>query len=153
MRLALATGLGLGFVPVAPGTAGSLGALAIYAACHRAWGVPGVLAGLALALVAGLSSAAAAERHFGRRDPGPVVVDELAGQMLALGFLEPTWPNLIAGFVLFRLLDVIKPPPARRVETLRGASGIMADDLVAAAYAACLLHLLRRWAPGLLGAG
>ncbi len=82
-----------------------------------------------------------------------IVIDEFAGQFLALLALPPTWPVLLAGFVLFRLFDIMKPPPARRLEALPGATGIMADDLLAGLYANLLLQLAIRLAPGVWGLG
>jgi phosphatidylglycerophosphatase A len=135
LRVLLATGFGLGRAPVAPGTFGSLGGLALFAALARMGGTPLALAGAACVAAAGFWSAGAAAARFGVADPGPVVIDEIAGQMVALLFLPLTAPALIAGFALFRVFDILKPFPAGRAERLPGASGIMADDLVAGVYA------------------
>ena len=90
-------------------------------------------------------------RCFGEKDPGRVVVDEIAGQMVALLFVRPTALVLLAAFLLFRVLDVLKPWPARRLEDLPGGSGIMADDLMAGLYANLILHGLALWRPDWLG--
>jgi phosphatidylglycerophosphatase A len=135
LRVWVATGLGAGWVPRAPGTAGSLVGLGLGALLARAGGTPALLGGLAVVVAAGLWAAADAERLFGAHDPAPVVVDEVAGQMLALVLVAPSAVSLAASFLLFRLFDIAKPWPARRLEGLGGASGIMADDLLAGAYA------------------
>ena len=94
-RLIVATGLGVGYAPLAPGTAGSLLGLALFALLHLIAGPPAALAGTLVVTAAGFWSAGAAERHFGRSDPGHVVIDEVAGQMLTL---------LVLPFVLLLLL-------------------------------------------------
>jgi phosphatidylglycerophosphatase A len=140
VALALATACGVGYVPLAPGTFGSAVGLVLWFALPR---VGVVQAAVILALfVAGSWSGSVAERHFGRRDPGEVVVDEVMG-MLATLILNPVGPaGALAGFVLFRIMDVVKPFPARRLEHLHGGVGIMADDLMAAVYANLALRLV-----------
>ena len=151
LRILLATGLGAGYAPVAPGTFGSGLGLLVYWAAATAGGWPAALAALIVVTGAGLWSAGAAEQYFGYTDPGSVVIDEVAGQILALLFFAPTPRILISGFLLFRLMDVIKPFPANRLESLHGGLGIMADDLVAAVYANLILWLLAWLAPEWLG--
>lgn len=152
-RLLISTGLGVGYVPLAPGTAGSLLGLALHAMLYLAAGPAAALGGTVVATALGFWAAGSAERHFGRRDPGQVVIDEVAGQMLTLAFLPLTGGVAAAGFLLFRLLDILKPFPARRLEALPGASGIMADDLMAGLYANLILQALVRWSPWSLGSG
>lgn len=164
LALFLATGFGLGYLPIAPGSWGSLGGVAL------AWGLaklPIARRGVNLAwegrdfpfyfsfLVAvilatailGVWAAGRAARHFGKEDPGPVVIDEISGQLatfIGLGLLlRPNWKYLLAGFILFRAFDIWKPFPARQAESLPGGWGIMADDWVAGIYAALGLWLLR----------
>ena len=149
--LGLATAAGLGYLPVAPGTWGSLPGVAL------AWALGGVGQGLALvaALAAvvllGTWAAGQAARHVGREDPGIVVVDEVAGQMMTLLFLPPSPRVLLAGFLLFRVLDILKPFPARSLERLPGGPGIMADDLAAGIYGNLLLQAGVHFLPGLMG--
>lgn len=112
-----------------------------------------VATGALVVTAVGTWAAGAAEAHFGRRDPGAVVVDEIAGQMVSLLFLVPTPSALVVAFVLFRVFDVWKPFPVRRVERLPGASGIMFDDLLAGAYANALQQALRWGFPGWWGGG
>lgn len=147
----VATGLGAGLSPVAPGTAGSLVGLALCLGLEFLGGAPAVAIGIIATLLAGLWSAGPVARHLGREDPGPVVIDEVSGQLLALLFLPVSLATYIAGFLLFRIFDIVKPFPARRLESLPGASGIMADDLVAGLYANLVLWLLVRLFPVALG--
>ena len=148
LRLLVATGLGLGYAPIAPGTIGSLAALPLVAVVWRAGGPWAVVVGAAIAIGIGMWACGVAEARFGRRDPGAVVIDEIAGQMVSLFFLTPTLPTLAIGFVLFRVFDIWKPFPIRQVERLPGASGIMADDLLAGVLANLVLHALRWGFPG-----
>jgi phosphatidylglycerophosphatase A len=147
--LLIATAFGIGYVPVAPGTFGSAAGLFIWWLLPPSATVQG-LAILALFL-AGSWSGSIAERHFGRTDPGQVVVDEVMGMLITL-FLNPVgWAGAAVAFFLFRAADVVKPYPADRLELLHGGIGVMADDGMAAVYAnlalrACLWtsnHLLR----------
>jgi phosphatidylglycerophosphatase A len=152
-RLLVATGLGLGHAPFAPGTVGSLPGLLLVVLLWRLGGAWTVLAGALLVTALGFWAARAAESRFGRPDPAPVVIDEIAGQMVSLLFLAPTATSLLLAFVLFRLFDVWKPFPVRRAERLPGASGIMTDDLLAGVYANAV-HQTLRWAfPGWWGGG
>jgi phosphatidylglycerophosphatase A len=98
--------------------------------------------------VAGSWSGNVAERHFGRTDPGQVVIDEVMGMLITL-FLNPVgWIGAFAGFLLFRVFDVIKPYPANRLEQLHGGFGVMADDAMAAVYANLVLRAALRWVIG-----
>ena len=134
---------GIGYSPVAPGTAGSLAGLVLYGIFRWAGITPPVEAAIIVALVlAGAWSGTIAERHFGTTDPSAGVIDEVAGMLVTLYLLPVTWTLAVVGFLLFRLLDVIKPFPARRFEALHGGWGMMADDLMAAVYANLALRLL-----------
>ena len=139
LGLAVATVFGLGYAPVAPGTFGSAAGLLLW------WLLPAsnaVRGGAILVLFAiGSWGGNIAEHHFGRTDPGQVVIDEVMGMLITL-FLNPVgWLGAIAGFFLFRLFDVIKPYPANRLEQLHGGVGVMADDGMAAVYANLALRL------------
>jgi len=143
----VATGLGSGYAPVAPGTAGSLVGLALF------WPVSHLpLAGQALVTALVFALGVAAAGHFARRigieDPGLVVADEVVGMWVSLLGLPLTGVNAIAGFVLFRIFDVFKPYPARDLERLPGGWGIMCDDVMAGVYANLLLRAgLLAWPP------
>lgn len=125
-----------GYFPIAPGTVGSAAGLLFYALVW--WtGSPVVEAGMILVLFAvGVWAGTTAERYFGGVDPGPIVMDEVVGMLITLAFIPGLGVSgVIAGFVLFRLFDVIKPFPAGRLEQLHGGLGVMADDAMAAVYA------------------
>jgi phosphatidylglycerophosphatase A len=133
LALALATSLGVGYVPLAPGTFGSLVGLLVWAAVPKdPWSQLLVIVAL---FVAGAWSAGHAERHFKGTDSGPVVIDEVMGMMITLWMLPVGWAGALLGFLSFRAFDVIKPYPANRLEELHGGIGIMADDGMAAVYA------------------
>ena len=140
----IATWFGCGRSPVAPGTAGSLGALAIAIALHcwLGWRGPHFAVLAALLFPAAVWSAGAAAEAAKRKDPGFVVVDEVVGQWLALaGAHALNWKSFGAAFLLFRAFDIWKPPPVRQLEALPGGLGINADDAMAGAYAALVLWL------------
>jgi phosphatidylglycerophosphatase A len=182
LALAIATSLGVGYAPKAPGTFGSLVGVALTALlvplASRLWSVvhSGLIPGLPnqtdpalmfsvfpfilLTLISGVGvwSGSRVAAFAGLKDPQYVVIDEVSGQMLALflvhgsvarlhdtlaGFVTvaPNWKYYLAGFILFRVFDIWKPFPIRRLENLPGGWGIMADDWVAGIYAAILLRL------------
>lgn len=138
----LATWFGCGLSPWAPGTAGSLGALLPAILLHYFCGWPGLwFAGLAIVLVApAVWSGDVVARELGRDDPGLVVVDEVVGQWFTLaGATILNWKSWLAAFLLFRLFDIWKPFPIRRLEALPGGAGIVADDALAGVYSALVL--------------
>ncbi len=142
VSLAVATALGVGYVPFAPGTFGSLAGLVVYAAV-RAIGIPAVeLGAIVVVFLAGAWAASAAETHFGHIDPGPVVIDEVLGMLVTLALIPVSLTGALVGFILFRVFDVIKPPPCNRLEALHGGWGVMSDDLMAALYAHVCVRLL-----------
>jgi phosphatidylglycerophosphatase A len=144
IRLAvfLATAAYCGYFPIAPGTVGSAAGLVVYLVV---WWTrsPVVEVALIVATFAiGTWAATHAERYFGSIDPGPVVIDEVLGMLVTLAFIPAGWTAMAAGFVLFRVFDVIKPFPANRFEAFHGGFGIMADDAMAGVYANLALRLL-----------
>lgn len=138
--LSLSSAFGLGYLPRAPGTFGTLAALPIW------WAVAGwsVAAQLALVVVVGglaVWVAAQAEWIYARHDVSKVVIDEVAGMLVAVVGVAFVWPNVVAGFVLFRLFDVLKPFPIRWLDRhVGGGFGVVLDDLMAGVYAGVLLH-------------
>lgn len=128
------TGLGAGYSPIAPGTAGSLVGLALFWPMQRLSG-PFQVALVVLAFFVGVFASSVVAERAGRKDPGLVTVDEVVGMWTSLLFVPLTPVTLAAGFFLFRLLDVLKPYPARALEDLPGGWGIMSDDLMAGLYA------------------
>ena len=140
----------VGFFPIAPGTAGSLAALALFAFVR--WiGLPAFeLVTIVAVLAIGIWSADGAERALGRKDPGPVVIDEVLGMLITLALLPVSLTGVLVGFLLFRLFDVVKPYPAGRMEHLPGGYGIMLDDAMAGLYAHLVLRLCMWWMPSWL---
>ena len=148
--LTVATGAGSGYFPVAPGTAGSLVGVGIWAAALALGaGQPGLLLLLLASAALGVWASARAEALLGRKDDGRITIDEVSGQLLALVAL-PLRPDVaVTGFLFFRLFDIWKPPPARACERLDRGLGVMADDWVAGLYANAAGQLLWRVAlPG-----
>lgn len=129
-----ATGAGSGYLPLAPGTAGSLVGVLLYVPLCRL-PAAGYLVALAAFTALGIFAAGRAERWLGRHDDPRITIDEVAGQLLSLALLPARLEVVAVGFALFRLFDVWKPPPVRAAEALSGGSGVMADDLVAGLYA------------------
>lgn len=140
IAIALATALGAGFAPKAPGTFGSAVGLLLW------WLLPAspVVQFVAIVVVfaVGAWSGSMAERHFGKSDPGQVVIDEVLGQLITMWMNPVGWGGALLGFLLFRLMDIVKPYPANRLEALHGGLGIMADDAMAGIYANLALRLL-----------
>ncbi len=140
LAILLATFFGAGYSPAAPGTAGSLAAIAIAVPLHLPPWQFAVLAGLLFGPAVWASGVTA--RTLQLKDPGVVVVDEVIGQWIALaGARSLTWQAYLAAFVLFRLFDIWKPPPVHQLEALPGGLGINADDVMAGIYAALVLWL------------
>jgi phosphatidylglycerophosphatase A len=149
--LAIATAGGVGLVPVAPGTAGSVLGAALWPLLAGA-GTAALLAAIAAAVGLGTWAAGRAGRHWGRADDGRIVIDEVAGQLIALAFLPLRIEVALVGFALFRLFDIWKPPPLRLLEHWPGGLGVMADDIAAGLYANALGQLLWRLAWPVAGA-
>ena len=137
----IATVGGVGRLPRLPGTVASAvgAALAWLLSPNPAGQVAGCLAVTAL----GFWSAGPVAKQMGAKDPPSVVIDEAAGMMIGLATLPATWSAYLAGFLLFRILDIFKPWPIRRLERLPGGVGIMADDLLAGLITNLLLRLAR----------
>jgi phosphatidylglycerophosphatase A len=164
VSVAIATAFGLGYLPKAPGTWGSLGGVAltllfwsgflpykpidlfsngVFLVPPEQW-----LTFLFAVLVSGLGVVVASRtaNYLGKKDPQIVVIDEVSGQLIAylgIGVAAPNWKYLLLGFILFRVFDIWKPFPARQAESLPGGLGIMADDWIAGIYAALGLWAAR----------
>jgi phosphatidylglycerophosphatase A len=136
----IATGLGSGYSPVAPGTAGSLVGLALFWPMAAA-GPAVQSAAIAGGFLAGVVASTDLARRLGRKDPGLVTFDEVVGMWATLAFLPVTPLLAAAGFFVFRAMDVLKPWPARQFEALPDGWGIMADDLMAGIYGNLLLRV------------
>lgn len=141
----LAQGCGLGWSRLGPGTAGSLGAIPLAWVLKQA--LPDPLAYLAMLIVVvcfGIWICHQATRILNVKDPGSVVLDEIAAVLLIFAIVPWTWWTAIAGFILFRILDISKPWPIRVLERLPGGWGIMADDLFAGGAVGLILWLANR---------
>jgi phosphatidylglycerophosphatase A len=144
----VATAFGSGYSPFAPGTAGSAVGLLLFWPM-AAWPWPWQLAASASLFLVGSLAAGRVARNVGLEDPGIVVVDEVVGQWITLTALPFTPATAIVGFLLFRVMDVVKPWPARDLERLHGGWGIMADDVAAGVYAHLVLRVgLLLWPAG-----
>lgn len=151
----VATSFGLGYMPFASGTWGTVPATAIFIAI---WMYAPAAAQLWLLAAATLLSSVLcvivgnwAEPYWGRKDPGRVTIDEMAGYFLTVLLFHPVELSLLRlvawTFLVTRVMDIIKIPPARQMEKLRGGWGILLDDLMCSVYAAALLHVILRFAP------
>ena len=147
----LATFFGAGYLNPGPGTYGSVAAAALWLVAgwwlHHQTQVLGIATATAIALITalGIPAATRVARESRREDPGFIVVDEVAGQWVALLFFPPVWPNALLALILFRFFDILKPWPIRRFEALPEGTGIMADDLVAGGCALLAGHLILHW--------
>ena len=146
----IATCAHVGYAPVAPGTFGSAVGLVVYYLIRRQTSTAVELGAIALILVVGVWSATEAEHHFGGIDPGPVVIDEVIGMLITLALHPVNVVGAIIGFFIFRVLDVVKPWPARRLELLPGGFGVVLDDVMAGVYGNLLLWGLVRLLPSWL---
>jgi phosphatidylglycerophosphatase A len=150
---AVATFFGAGFGKPGPGTWGSVAAVLLWAA--YAWLVHpapltltltlALVAAIALALLLGIPAATVVARESGLHDPQFVVIDEVAGQWIALLGSRPTWQHALIAFILFRLFDITKLFPICRLEKLPGGWGIVLDDVGAGLYALGVASLLHLW--------
>lgn len=142
----IATFFGIGWIKPGPGTWASLATVVLWGAAASRLPFAyrtGFTLGLALVVtLVGIPAATAMARASGLKDPQVVVIDEVAGQLLALIAVPLTWKCLLAGFILFRTFDILKPPPVRQLERLPEGFGIVVDDLGAGLYALAVMHLL-----------
>jgi phosphatidylglycerophosphatase A len=143
-----ATLFGTGYLRPGPGTWGSgvtvllWGALAYSIPSNRR--TPLVIALAVLVIVIGIPAATQVCRASGKKDPQFVVIDEVAGQLIALIAVPLTWQSFLTGFILFRAFDIIKPPPVRQLESLPEGTGIVLDDVAAGIYALVVMQILLR---------
>lgn len=148
---AVATWFGAGLLKPGPGTYGSVAAMLLWMAAAHGFHADAVALALGTAAAAlaatliGIPAATIVAREAGREDPGFVVVDEVAGQWIALIAMRPDWTHAVLALVLFRLFDIWKPWPIRKLEALPEGIGIMLDDVAAGALALTVGLLLARW--------
>jgi phosphatidylglycerophosphatase A len=141
-----ATFFGIGNLKPGPGTWGSLAALLIWVGVSRLvtpqFQSLVLLALIMLAITVGIPASTRVARSSGLKDPQNVVIDEVAGQWITLLFAPVQWKPLLAGFILFRGFDILKPPPVRQLERLPEGTGIVVDDVAAGLYALIVMQLL-----------
>lgn len=142
----LFTGFYSGYIPVAPGTAGSLVAMLLYILEYSLlghdlhWSIN--LIAVAVLIYPSMLICDAGEKFFSNKDPGQVVWDEFIGYFVTMLFLPYSWKLAVAGFVVFRFMDIVKPFPAKQLQSLKGGLGILIDDVVAGIYACIVLHIV-----------
>ena len=142
----VASFFGIGFMPIAPGTWASLAAaLIVYFTPLGLAPFPIRVMVTAAVYAAGVPAAAACERHFGKKDPRPCVIDEVAGQLVGIWLLPRQAGFYISAFFLFRLFDIWKPFPIRKSEALPHGFGIMTDDILAGFYTLVILLVVRHF--------
>jgi phosphatidylglycerophosphatase A len=141
-----ATFLGIGRLRPGPGTWGSLATVISWAALAYtmplAFRLPVSIALVVFVTAIGIPAAMLVTRGSGIKDPQFVVIDEVAGQLIALIGAPLGWKSFLAGFILFRIFDILKPPPVRQLEALPEGFGIVLDDIAAGLYALVIMHLL-----------
>jgi phosphatidylglycerophosphatase A len=141
-----ATFFGVGRMHPGPGTWGSAAAVLLWAVLARAvppnLRTPTAIALVVLICVIGIPAATRVSRASGKKDPQFVVIDEVAGQLIALIAVPPAWKTFLAGFILFRAFDIVKPPPVRQLEKLPEGAGIVLDDVAAGICALVVMQLI-----------
>lgn len=142
MKKTVATVFGIGFTPGIPGTMGSLVGLVIAWLLRNDWRYQA--AALLVTLLLALWSAGPTAKKMGKEDPSCIVIDEVAGMLVSVLGVAFSVKSYLAGFLLFRFFDVVKPPPIRQSQRLPGSWGILADDLLAGA---AVFGLLQVWRP------
>jgi phosphatidylglycerophosphatase A len=150
MAILFSTGLGIGYIPYAPGTMASLVALPVGYFLLYCGGTLSLLLASTFILVCGIWSSGVHARSVGHEDPGSSVIDEISGQLLAMLPIVPMGRTsdglaIAAAFVLFRFFDIAKPWPISRLESLPAGVGIMADDFAAGLVTAVLLFAFLHW--------
>jgi phosphatidylglycerophosphatase A len=147
----IGTFFGAGLLKPGPGTYGSISAVLLwYATAHllHPAQIPlaiGTAVAAILATLIGIPAATIVARESGREDPGHVVIDEVAGQLIALIAIPADWQHAALSLILFRLFDILKPPPIRQLERLPAGTGIMLDDVAAGLFALAVAQLIHIW--------
>lgn len=141
----IATGCGIGYLPIAPGTWASLASLPLAWLIVLNYGQMGLAIAALISLLGGIWASNTTENLTGEKDPSSVVIDEVAGQWITLIAVAPDLMLYGAGFVLFRIFDIFKPWPVSWAEGLPGGFGVMMDDVLAGIYAGIGVYLLSIW--------
>ena len=135
----ISTGCYVGYVPIGSGTVASLWGVLIYLGLYRFQAL--YIFVTILLFIIGFLVCGKAEKIFREKDSHKIVIDEIASMCLVYIFIKPSWLMIISGFLLFRIFDIIKPPPARRLQALPGSMGVMLDDVAAACYTIATLFI------------
>ena len=146
----IATFFGIGRLRPGPGTWGSAATIVLWAAAAHLL-APSLRTPIAIALaglvtLVGIPAATRVARASANKDPQFVVIDEVAGQLITLIAVPLAWKTFLAGFILFRAFDIVKPPPVRQLERLSEGTGIVLDDVAAGIFALAVMHLLLHFA-------
>lgn len=142
----IATGLGSGYSPVAPGTAGTILAVPLYILLtfYLQISLISYLIFTLIIIIIGSITAQRAGKHFGQVDAGHIVIDEIAGFLVTMTGITLSWPSLLVGFALFRIFDIWKPWPVRYFDrNVANGFGVVMDDVVAGLYALLIMQLLK----------
>jgi phosphatidylglycerophosphatase A len=143
LYLVIATGLGLGFAPVASGTFGTLLGIPTVWLIGSFLPAYGLFIASAFVLAIGVKASNVAEEHYGKSDDGRIVIDEVLGYMATMYLIPVSWQALVWAFFIFRFFDIVKPWPARMIDTgMKGGWGVMLDDLAAGVYSCAVMHIL-----------
>jgi len=130
----------IGYLPVAPGTLGSLAAVLLYYfICRNTIMMSAVIL---VIIILGFVTSGRVEKIFGEKDPDEIVIDEFAGMLISLYRIPPVMGYVVAGFLLFRFFDIVKPKPISSLEKLNGSLGIMSDDIIAGVYTNIALQVV-----------
>ncbi len=143
VALFFATFFYIGYIPLRPGTVGTVGAVGIF---YLASGFSLLSYSLFLLgfIIFSVWVSGEAEGFLGKADPAQIVIDEVCGYLVTMLYVAPSLTNIIIGFFLFRVFDIAKPPPLRKLERLPGGMGVVADDVFAGIYANIALQIVTR---------
>ena len=141
ISLVISTWFGIGLIPFAPGTFGTLGSLPLIFFLNNFGSIYKGAAVLIIS-VAAIWSAGRTERLAGKHDPHQIVIDEVAGFLLTMILLPISWFSLCSGFIFFRFFDILKPFPIKSAERLKGGFGIVIDDLIAGLYTSACVKII-----------
>ncbi len=142
---AIASVIFIGYLPLVPGTFGSLAGAGLFYLIKGA-GSPVYLISILCVMLLGLITGGRVEKLLNKKDPGCIVIDEVMGMLIALSFMPADLKIIILGFIIFRILDTLKPYPAERLQHIHGALGIMGDDFVAGIYTNIVLQVILKFA-------
>jgi len=131
----------IGYLPLIPGTFGSIAGVGLFYLLQGS-GWPVYFLGILCVIILGLLTSGRMEKLLKKKDPGCVVIDEVMGMLVALSFLPADLKIVVPAFLIFRILDTFKPYPAGRLQNLRGAAGVMIDDLIAGIYTNVVLQII-----------